>query len=558
MRATMVNTTTVPPIDTEELLRHVHTIQAVGPRPSERRSLMKILAIGLGLAIGVAASQTAPVQRILDPVWGMLVGGANVAPPASATPVVWVDGVANPWWTAAEDNAGHVDFVRWRQMLTDQGVTASQALAIWNTMSAAQSSWVEAQPGSGTAALDQVRQEATQWLSDTWSDPSMLKSLAHDPEQQRMLMENRWVLLDEQQRWEELELMWKKTVLSVNQIEHAHHFDVNSINEDLSVDDARAVVVSAVDAVGLAALRIPPTVANDPIRLQELAARLLKANADLQEVTGWSGGVLGLNERVVLDLTAVGTDGMAGKDSNGFINIKAHWSSLAHEWYHALDFAQTDYLPAPTRVHTLSEHHKPEAFMAHAMDDMGLVSAQRALWTAINNPRLTDNDRHAIVVTADRNANAMANATIPMFQRLHEVDRNAARTGVSSEGSPWLTWRRSASEGGVAKWVMGGEDYLLNPTEILAFSFAAHVNVQLGDTPHVLWPASRPDDMSVSYYPTSVEARALAPVWTAHLTTLGSWWDTDTRTRHAITAVSAPETVMDLSPFAKALHHKQP
>lgn len=124
---------------------------------------------------------------------------------------------------------------------------------------------------------------------------------------------------------------------------------------DLTV--ARTQVVRAVEAAGLKQLNVPLGVWDDPIRLADLAAGLRLANGDLQAITGWEGGVLGLDGRLTLTPGVIDHALVDGRAPDGRrLEMETDWQDLAHEWMHALDFALARRSLAHPRFGTLTDH----------------------------------------------------------------------------------------------------------------------------------------------------------------------------------------------------------
>lgn len=111
---------------------------------------------------------------------------------------------------------------------------------------------------------------------------------------------------------------------------------------------ALASLKMAVHDTGLNSLKIPLPMWSSSEHLSEVAFHLQQANRELQTITKWDGAVLGLKEKVNLTVTYAHDLSFASVADSGDIDIQASFSSLAHEWEHALEYAlaqQVGYKP---------------------------------------------------------------------------------------------------------------------------------------------------------------------------------------------------------------------
>lgn len=104
-------------------------------------------------------------------------------------------------------------------------------------------------------------------------------------------------------------------------------------------DAARAELIQAVSETGLSSLRVPLPVWSNAENIQLLAQHIKAANQDMQNVTGWSGKVLGLNNKVSLTVIQPMEASFTYQNSSGDIAISTSWKDLAHEWFHAFQGA---------------------------------------------------------------------------------------------------------------------------------------------------------------------------------------------------------------------------
>lgn len=122
--------------------------------------------------------------------------------------------------------------------------------------------------------------------------------------------------------------------------------EVTGDQDFLDIEDAqqaRKLVEEAMEKTGLRSLRITSPVAYDPYFMGNAAYKLIQANEQLQQRTGWEGGVLGLGGRVDLVLTqpanASGSTThllLRNKDTSQ-LTITSGFSSIHHEFWHAFE-----------------------------------------------------------------------------------------------------------------------------------------------------------------------------------------------------------------------------
>ena len=92
-----------------------------------------------------------------------------------------------------------------------------------------------------------------------------------------------------------------------------------------------------VGTTGLESLRVPLPMWTTPQQLQSLASELGKAEAEMQQVTGWQHEVLGLKGNVNLIVGVPFDVAIAAADGQGNLYLQAPIDLLGHEWGHGLD-----------------------------------------------------------------------------------------------------------------------------------------------------------------------------------------------------------------------------
>lgn len=125
-----------------------------------------------------------------------------------------------------------------------------------------------------------------------------------------------------------------------------------------AVKDLKQAVMES----GLNSLTVPLPMWSSSDHLRQVARHVRQANRELQSVTQWSGPVLGLKQRVNLTVTWGRDLAFTNRANNGEIDIQSAFSSLAHEWEHALEFALASDIGAvtpkgPALISTVSSTH---------------------------------------------------------------------------------------------------------------------------------------------------------------------------------------------------------
>lgn len=135
------------------------------------------------------------------------------------------------------------------------------------------------------------------------------------------------------QTWDQASAYW-------NKLARQRHDDTMPVGAPASAADVAAAqhtLAAAVDQVGLASLRVPLAAWGNPQAMNAMADRLVEANATLQQLTGWSGQVLGLNGRISITPFAPADNAFAYRATDGSLRLDTHWEDVPHEWVHVLD-----------------------------------------------------------------------------------------------------------------------------------------------------------------------------------------------------------------------------
>lgn len=119
---------------------------------------------------------------------------------------------------------------------------------------------------------------------------------------------------------------------------------VEGLSEELTNKDQLFDRINQLPQTGLSELSWPAIVGFSPKTAGFILENVLESNRLLQQRTQWDGPVLGLNKKVSLrigmDMSGnSGTCYPTNSDSNIFSFCQTPIDVIAHEWFHALDFA---------------------------------------------------------------------------------------------------------------------------------------------------------------------------------------------------------------------------
>ena len=194
--------------------------------------------------------------------------------------------------------------------------------------------------------------------------------------------------------------------------------------DGLSLAEARDALKAAVQEAGLKQLNVPLAVWSDPTRLADMAAGIHQANRDLEAITGWSGGVLGLDGRLTLTLGTIDVALVDGRQADGQrLEMETDWRDLSHEWLHALDFTLARRVQQHPRFGTLTSHR--DGWVRH----WRAGPAARSWWGAVEQ--------------------------------------------METAGQPWVSRRKKAVDEHVLARRTDMKGYWTDPTELMAFAWEA-------------------------------------------------------------------------------------
>jgi hypothetical protein len=282
---------------------------------------------------------------------------------------------------------------------------------------------------------------------------------------------------------------------------------------------AKEKLLAATDVAGLSSLRVPFVIWEDPAELERLATNLTEANYELQNVTGWKGGVLGLNGRVNLQIGIPGSVSFTAPTGGGAVTMTAAFDDVGHEFAHALDYAlrTTAIEPGDSGALFTTQVNGGDA---DKDNNDGVIGRQWiSLQKGLRRPEIDKNIRKREIKLIRGRSGA--------YGALSDVDANeAAKLAMNS--SPWLSalYERS-KELAHSKSAYGQSlgRYLLSPHEILGYSLGAYVHEETkgGD---VLQDAEAVNGLRG---PDIFEARAGRAQWRATFALIGArWWTIQT------------------------------
>lgn len=422
-------------------------VAVVGSRPDRDRpiaSILRFVAVNALIVAGLAVTGlgTESAARLRDL-------GVAVAPQVMpvSTPITapkpaagrWLELESSPFLEVGRRTDGSIDMSATLAGWHKAGLTEKDAVDVLERLAPLAPTILAVDD----PAFERVLQdEATQAAAELASD----YPLAH-----ARLTEQAWEAdapgaqdLRAVQEWTYARHLWQR--LGGQGTEGAGFVDFDGM------EAARTALAKTAGEVGLRALRVPVTGMTSSWALTMLSDDLHAANRDLQKVTGWTQGVLGLGGRVELNTGhAHGAEGSTTNSWSGRLQMTSPRSALSHEWLHALDFTLAHYALATSTSRTLSSQEGP--LRVHA-------------------------------------ANSVA------------TDWSGARESMEAASPLWQSARSS-------KFL---SPYWQNNSEEMAYALQAQVH-QVGTTLHLASPLEKYNKTHPHAYPSPAETAAQAPLW---------------------------------------------
>ena len=300
-------------------------------------------------AIGPRSLASRPLSRLLLGTVLALAGAAALAAPPSAQPSSGPQ-IVVPNMGQWEEHGGF-DGSRMLSTWEQNGVSPEQAFELINVMVWTQSPTIT--NSSSVRHMAEQQQRATQDIMSVVT-PRNAEFFLRNNNMERLVERN---LVSQTEAvnspsgfgktWNDVHSYWSS--LSNASVE----------TSSVSWSAAHAKLSNAVQEAGLEQLKIPLPMWNNPADLIQLADKIMSANHELQQVTKWSGSVLGLNGRLGLFVGSPVGNAYAYRDQSGSIMMSGDWSDIAHEWSHGLSEVLKTSSPQLSQVlSTPMEHHQ--------------------------------------------------------------------------------------------------------------------------------------------------------------------------------------------------------
>lgn len=242
---------------------------------------------------------------------------------------------------------------------------------------------------------------------------------------------------------------------------------------------ARQHLVAAVQTAGVSGLRVPLPMWNSPQRIEVLAQRIEQANTQLQQLTGWSGKVLGVNNTLEISIMKPGDNCVTYQTPQGQIAISSSWEDLAHEWLHGMQ--------AAVAQQQTGKEGLTKTFDISGEQQTHLQNTWAPVLTHLNDP--------TSVWQKNLNKYLNGDASIKPAHNVQWDDLRAARA------------------------------YYTSPSETMAYAWGSYVQSQLPAT-SVLAPQSLEHNTADGVIaPTPQQAATQKNLWVSAFASLNSWWE---------------------------------
>lgn len=310
-------------------------IHCVGPRPLRHRAVAGLLASVLALAAGVSPALAAPSIP--------QVGDYNHQSVALFNPLANI--------VATSDRTGATNAVEMVKKWKDLRVPPQKMMGLVEVLILTQSPILSANPNT---------LEDAKALSQHTYDIFSLESIAQidaflDKKSIARLEIDGWLapgatLVNSRKATEFTQVldMWEQYSQFTDSGAKAPLYNPDDETPQKMAQAVTALKI-AIQDTGLNSLTVPLPMWSSSEHLNQIAFHLQQSNRELQSVTQWQGPVLGLKEKVNLTITWGRDLAFASQNLNGDIDIQSSFSSLAHEWEHALEYVlaqEIQYKPA--------------------------------------------------------------------------------------------------------------------------------------------------------------------------------------------------------------------
>lgn len=576
----------MPSPSVDQLLQSATTVSCVGPRPCVVRPLVQ-KGVKLGALCVLFSSLSVGTNAITREVSSHLAASqlnlTALSPAPAPSAPTHVDGMPSsrfPLHRRAEaaSLAQHDDPLFLGQQLVQElkkkGLSAHQgAIALWHLANATNTVVLgRANPALERQIVQSQRQSAA-FLARLEKSKSFPKGEFGNGwnEFNDISFGGEWDAASSDEQWEVVKRWWNLRSNAAFGKPSVTHYNPR-VSYSMSVEQALTDVEKTTATATALAVVLPQAVASNTVLLQNFNQRLSQANTDLQQATGLTGGVLGLNFRVVLDTSFPMATAQTIQEQ-GRVHIRGWWDNLAHEWFHALDRAQAaDMRLSIPGINLSRQNHFGSPLLLTFKDKSNLYAAQETLWEGLQEIDLSASDRAQVVaqLTAQRKQDTSFHRHM-LFYGLNNVNLQDLQ---HSKGSLWLAYRRQAVEvletTNKQQWVTRAHEesgvdvpalnayfeaskanattYLQDKTELLAFAFEASAATAMGPD-NLLGNIGQNE--GALYRPSFEEAKAQQKVWRVYFASLGNWWRADQQVRQATAVPVFSQTPPPPSPPPK-------
>lgn len=470
-------------------MSRIEAVACIGPRPSSQRLGMK-WAAKLLLGASIVMSGAYPLPGFNQ---GVGAEDRHDAPVLGSSGYEWVEVPHSPWISAMQ---GHPTLEKTENLLIQKNLSPEQAAQVAEDLFVNQAPLLLAR-----GVAPETRELFEERMQN--SAKELVKAWSQTPEEEG----HQNLVLNFQTRYAARQGALKAS-LEKDQLDG---FEASAS----TLEQAKKSIELAAQEAGLAGLRLPWGTWQSPSDLSKIAQGIRQANQELSMSTGWKGQVLGLHGRVILEIGSNATQGSAStfQDENGYIHIQSDFTSLSHEWFHALDYVlgRWEYSEDPS---LLSNELTREAASSTTYSKKPILTDR---WDRLINPDLTEEQRKKIIEEMEAVGSIFSDGK-PLFQLL---DRSRTRLQELSTGnSPWASFRMNTASLAHPREESAAL-YLKRPAEILAEAFATHLELQGVE-------ALKKEATQVAGYTMPMEeAKYQAKGWTVFFNALSEWWHQD-------------------------------
>lgn len=321
-------------------------------------------------------------------------------------------------------------------------------------------------------------------------------------------------------------------------------------NINLSMTEKENIIIQLIDEVGFSGMEISHNIYSDDNLFLKYVEALKKSNDDLKIITGLDGRVLGLNGRVFFkyDVFQPRVELTSKK-----LLMATPINSLAHEWFHALEFTLSTQLNGVNRNQAIFELRKdffnksPIVF-----DRFDVLNNIENLKRSFNNLNVDSELSNSIKKEINQRAENYANKEMVEYSRnnyMFSSMRISANISLNSDytnynGSPWLLQRELTvkilknnleieTDPNERKRIEYSIDYISSNSEIFASAFNSYATLKKNEGYTNLLKTDFSIDNGI-YLPTIYETSHQKHNWEVFFKGLETFWQEDTNNRKYI------------------------